>query len=161
MTYFAIKFQPTNWTVVICVLFVWVTDGYFTHMEWSGCYQYVSVIVNASSWFVATVALSSLLSQLFTQSSNPGNLSDELSTVLAGLVPDSLASNSSTLHNTAAELLSSMCHHYYDCFCDVVMSRLQLRLGRFDCRPISSVQAVSLLASVNKQHNLLTGKPGR
>ena len=53
-------------------------------------------------------ALSSLLSQLSIQSANSSRLSDDLSSLLAGLVPDSVSSESTTLHSTAAELLSSM-----------------------------------------------------
>jgi len=55
---------------------------------------------------VVIVALSTLLSQLSLQS-NTSKLSDDISCLLAGLVPDS-SSNSTTLHSTAAELLSSM-----------------------------------------------------
>ena len=64
---------------------------------------------SAVSWCgVAIAALSSLLGQLSIHSAGSSKLSDDLSCLLAGLVPDSVASNSSTLHSTAAELLSSM-----------------------------------------------------
>jgi len=53
------------------------------------------------------VALSSLLSELSIQSADSSRLSNDLACLLTGLVPDSLSSNSSTLHSTAAELLSS------------------------------------------------------
>jgi len=60
------------------------------------------------SWFVVIVALSDLLGRLSTQTANPSRLSDDLSSLLAGFVPSALSANSSTLHSTAAELLSSM-----------------------------------------------------
>jgi len=60
-----------------------------------------------SRCYVVIAALSSLLSQLSIPSANSSKLSDDLSCLLAGLVPDSVSSNSSTLHSTAAELLSS------------------------------------------------------
>jgi len=60
-----------------------------------------------SRCYIVIAALSSLLSQLSIPSANSSKLSDDLSCLLAGLVPDSVSSNSSTLHSTAAELLSS------------------------------------------------------
>ena len=58
---------------------------------------------------IVIIALSDLLSQLSTQSSNPSKLSDDLSCLLTGFVPGAVSSNSDTLHSTAAELLSSKC----------------------------------------------------
>jgi len=58
---------------------------------------------------VVITALSSLLSELSIQSADSGRLSNDLACLLTGLVPDSLSSNSNTLHSTAAELLSSTC----------------------------------------------------
>ena len=49
------------------------------------------------------------------QSADSSKLSDDLSCLLAGLVPDSVSSHSSTLHSTAAELLSSTWHYAHMC----------------------------------------------
>ena len=66
------------------------------------------MVVLMSQCCSGIAALSSLLSQLSIQSANSSRLSDDLSSLLAGLVPDSVSSESTTLHSTAAELLSSM-----------------------------------------------------
>lgn len=70
-------------------------------------------------WSAVIVALSCLLSQLSFESANSGKLSDDLTSLLAGLVPDT-SSNTDTLCSTAAELLSSTCHLHAYCTVDYI-----------------------------------------